>query len=253
MTIDDETLMALADGQLDPDQARDVQARLATDPAAQARLVLFRRTRARLEALRDDTPQAAPGDAALIARIRAATGGAAPRQGSTGPAPATAPPRPTAAPAMAPPQTGMRAANANRAPWMALAAGLGAVAVMAGLVLTDGRRDGSPLQTALAQLPAGEGTVLPDGTDLTVLASFRIGGDALCREVETLRDDSARLAVLCRAAPGQPFEERFAMDLPAGDDYRPASGDLEALDDWLTQVGAGPVLSPQEEALLLTP
>lgn len=249
MTIDDETLMALTDGQLDPDQARDVQARLATDPAAQARLALFRRTRARLEALRDDTPQAAPGDAALIARIRAATGGAEPRQEATGPAAATAPPRSTAAP----PQSRMRAANANRAPWMALAAGLGAVAVMAGLALTDGRRDGSPLQTALAQLPAGEGTVLPDGTDLTVLASFRIGGDALCREVETLRDDSARLAVLCRAAPGQPFEERFAMDLPAGDDYRPASGDLEALDDWLTQVGAGPVLSPQEEALLLTP
>lgn len=249
MTIDDETLMALADGQLDPDQARDVQARLATDPAAQARLALFRRTRARLEALRDDTPQAAPGDAALIARIRSATGGTAPRQEATGPAAATAPPRPTATP----PKSRMRAANANRAPWMALAAGLGAVAVMAGLALTDGRRDGSPLQTALAQLPAGEGTVLPDGTDLTVLASFRIGGDALCREVETLRDDSARLAVLCRAAPGQPFEERFAMDLPAGDDYRPASGDLEALDDWLTQVGAGPVLSPQEEALLLTP
>ncbi|MFN3276843.1 MAG: anti-sigma factor family protein [Paracoccus hibiscisoli] len=249
MTIDDETLMALADGQLDPDQARDVQARLATDSAAQARLALFRRTRARLEALRDDIPQAAPGDAALIARIRAATGGAAPRQEATGPAASTIPPRPTAAP----PQSRMRAANANRAPWMALAAGLGAVALMAGLALTDGRHDGSPLQTALAQMPAGEGTVLPDGTDLTVLASFRIGGDALCREVETLRDDSARLAVLCRAAPGQPFEERFAMDLPAGDDYRPASGDLEALDDWLTQVGAGPVLSPQEEALLLTP
>jgi len=249
VTIDDETLMALADGQLDPDQARDVQARLAADPAAQARLALFRRTRARLEALRDDTPQAEPGDAALIARIRAATGGAAPQQEAAGPAAATIPPSPTAAP----PQSRMRAANANRAPWMALAAGLGAVAVMAGLALTDGRRDGSPLQTALAQLPAGEGTVLPDGTDLTVLASFRIGGDALCREVETLRDDSARLAVLCRAAPGQPFEERFAMDLPAGDDYRPASGDLEALDDWLIQVGAGPVLSLQEEAPLLTP
>ena len=71
MQIDDETLMALADGELGQAEAARISAAIADDPEAQARLRLFSESRARLKALSSAAP-AAPYDKDLIARIRAA-------------------------------------------------------------------------------------------------------------------------------------------------------------------------------------
>ncbi|QBX34347.1 hypothetical protein E4191_06195 [Paracoccus liaowanqingii] len=231
MSIDDITLMALADGELDAAEARALQARIAADPQAQARLAQFRLTRAHLAALAEDA-SAHPGDADLTARIRAAGIAAHPPSGRPIPRPA---------------------ANRNRAPWAALAAGLAVLGIAIGWWLPGGNSGSDGLQEVLARVPAGEGAMLEDGTDVTVIASFRTGTGQLCREIETAGDGRARLAILCRDDASEAFEERFALDLTTAEGYQPASGELEGLDAFLAGIGAGDPLSPADEAEALAP
>ena len=228
MQIDDETLMALADGELDRAEAARISEAIADDPEAQARLRRFAETRARLKALSTEGP-ARQADDALIARIRAA--GVAPQ------APA----------ALAPPP----AANANRAPWAALAAALTAAVVGLGWWQMGDAPDGLPRAevAALDSLRSGQATVLEDGRDLTVIASYRTAEGAFCREYETARDASLTVTVACRE--GGDWQRQFASDMVATDGYVPASGDIAALDDWLAETGAGDPLTPEDEAAAL--
>lgn len=228
MQIDDETLMALADGELDRAEAARISEAIADDPEAQARLRRFAETRARLKALAAEGP-ARQADDALIARIRAA--GVAPQ------APA----------ALAPPP----AANANRAPWAALAAALTAAVVGLGWWQMGDAPDGLPRAevAALDSLRSGQATVLEDGRDLTVIASYRTAEGAFCREYETARDASLTVTVACRE--GGDWQRQFASDMVATDGYVPASGDIAALDDWLAETGAGDPLTPEDEAAAL--
>lgn len=228
MQIDDETLMALADGELDRAESARISAAIADDPEAQARLRRFAETRARLKALSTEGP-ARQADDALIARIRAA--GVAPQ------APA----------ALAPPP----AANANRAPWAALAAALTAAVVGLGWWQMGDAPDGLPRAevAALDSLRSGQATVLEDGRDLTVIASYRTAEGAFCREYETARDASLTVTVACRE--GGDWQRQFASDMVATDGYVPASGDIAALDDWLAETGAGDPLTPEDEAAAL--
>lgn len=230
MQIDDETLMALADGELDRAESARISAAIADDPEAQARLRRFAETRARLKALSAEGP-AGQADDALIARIRAA--GVAPRAPAA-PAPA---PRP--------------AANANRAPWAAVAAALTAAVVGLGWWQMGDAPDGLPQAevAALDSLLSGEATVLEDGRDLTVIASYRTAEGAFCREYETARDASLTVTVACRE--GGDWQRQFASDMVATDGYVPASGDIAALDDWLAETGAGDPLTPEDEAAAL--
>lgn len=228
MQIDDETLMALADGELDRAESARISAAIADDPEAQARLRRFAETRARLKALSTEGP-ARQADDALIARIRAA--GVAPQ------APAAPAPPP--------------AANANRAPWAALAAALTAAVVGLGWWQMGDAPDGLPQAevAALDSLRSGQATVLEDGRDLTVIASYRTAEGAFCREYETARDASLTVTVACRE--GGDWQRQFASDMVAADGYVPASGDIAALDDWLAQTGAGDPLTPEDEAAAL--
>ncbi|MFC0199249.1 anti-sigma factor family protein [Paracoccus rhizosphaerae] len=220
MSVDDITLMALADGELDADEARAVERAIEGDLDAQARLDRFRRTR---DALRMMPAPTHDGDQALIAQIRAAEGAPAPR--------------PTA--------------NFNRAPWAALAAGAAVLAIGLGWWLP--RQGGADtLQAALSQTPSGQGAVLDDGTDLTVLASFRTEAGTLCREIEATQDGATRLSVMCRDTFDAPFEERFAMELAPAQGYQPASGEIEALEAFLARIGAGNPLTPEDEAAALS-
>lgn len=232
MQIDDETLMALADGELDRAESARISAAIADDPEAQARLRRFAETRARLKALSTEGP-ARQADDALIARIRAA--GVAPQ------APAAL------APAPAPPP----AANANRAPWAAVAAALTAAVVGLGWWQMGDAPDGLPRAevAALDSLRSGQATVLEDGRDLTVIASYRTAEGAFCREYETARDASLTVTVACRE--GGDWQRQFASDMVATDGYVPASGDIAALDDWLAETGAGDPLTPEDEAAAL--
>jgi anti-sigma factor RsiW len=59
----DEMLMAFADGEVGPAEAGAIAAAAATDATLAARIDMFRQTRARIAALRDDTALAAPGPA----------------------------------------------------------------------------------------------------------------------------------------------------------------------------------------------
>lgn len=235
MAIDDEILMALADGELDPQEAARVSAAIADDPLAQARLRRFAETRARLSALRKSGGNAANDDDALIARIRAATL-----------APDTAA-RTVAAPTAT--------ANRNRAPWAALAAALAAAVVGIGWWQMGGSPPGSvPTLTAaqiaaLDSLPSGQGTALSEGGDLTMIASYRTADGTLCREYETARGSEMTVSVACRDDGA--WQMRFASDIAAPDAYVPASGDLAAVEDWLAESGAGDPLTPEAEAAAL--
>lgn len=229
LQIDDETLMALADGELDRAEAARISAAVARDPRLQARLELFTQTRARLHAL--SAIPAAPADADLIARIRAA--GIAPQ---AAPAPAAA---------LEP------AANINRAPWAALAAAATAAVVGLAWWQMGGAPTGLPQAelAALDSLPSGEVAALGDGRDLTMIASYRTAGGDLCREYETAQDDRLTVSVACRDGDG--WHRQFASDMTAADGYVPASGDMAALDAWLAETGAGDPLTPEDEAAAL--
>ena len=231
MQIDDETLMALADGELGQAEAARISAAIADDPEAQARLRLFSESRARLKALSSAAP-AVPSDKDLIARIRAA-GSAAQAQATATP---TAPPGP---------------ANTNRAPWAALAAAMALAVVGLGWWQMGDAPDGLPRAevAALDSLRSGQATVLEDGRDLTVIASYRTAEGAFCREYETARDASLTVTVACRE--GGDWQRQFASDMVATDGYVPASGDIAALDDWLAETGAGDPLTPEDEAAAL--
>lgn len=229
MQIDDETLMALADGELDGAEAARISAAIADDPEAQARLRRFTETRARLRALTAET-QTALSDKALIARIRAAASAA------------------QAAPPVARPAP----ANTNRAPWAAIAAALTAAVLGIGW-WQMGDRPASLSQAevaALDRLPSGEAAALDDGRALTMIASYRTAAGDFCREYEIARDKALTVGVACRK--GDAWRQQFASDMTAADGYVPASGDIAALDDWLAETGAGEPLTPEDEAAALS-
>lgn len=242
MTIDDTTLMALADGELDPVEAKRILALIADDTDAQTRLRHFTETRERLQQLAGQSEDA-PGDAALIAMIRAASvqatsSGAAPLRG------------------LAPAQ----AANRNRAPLAALAAAAAALAIGLGWWQMTGGPTGAisggmptDLVAALDSLPSGEATRLADGRELTMIASYMNQFSELCREYETHRDTVMHLSVACRDGDGGSaiWVARFDAGIEAPDGYVPASGDIDALDRYLADTGAGAPLTPDEEAAAL--
>ena len=227
MQIDDQTLMALADGELDAASAARITAVVKTDPALQARLRMFTETRTRLASTA--TPQPSAKDADLIAMIRAAQAGSAP---DTMPPPA-------------------QPANINRRPLMAIAAAAALAVVGLGWWQSGGPEatgPGAAQTAALDSLPSGQTLRLDDGRDLTMIASYRDGDGAFCREYETFGDD-AQVVVACRDADG--WAERFAIGIKQDPGYVPATGDIAELDQFLQRSGMGEPLSPQDEATAL--
>lgn len=251
MQISDETLMALADHQLDAATAARVSQAVAADPALAARLKRFTETRRLLNAART-APAGAGDEDPLAATIRA---------GITRPAPKPAAPKPAAAKSAAP-KPATRPANLNRRPLLAAAASM-AVAVM-GLgwwAWSDRQPDGlslpklaaselaAPELAALDSLPSGESRALGTGAELTMIASFRSSAGALCREFETAEPDSTRTVLACLGDDG--WQPRFAEIARTGDPgYQPASG-AAGIDAALAALGAGDPLTPEAEAAAL--
>lgn len=227
MQIDDETLMALSDGELDPARADELRRVIAADPALQARLRQFEETRRLLSGLRG---QPTGEEDPLAATIRAAA---------------------TDAP---PPPVLPQAANLNRRPWLAVAASAAVVALGLGWWQWSGRAPSGLAEAELAaldSLPSGEVVALSDGSRLAMIASFRDGAGALCREYETLGADSARIVLACRDEDG--WQQRFAATgAVEGDHYSPASG-ADPVEAALDAIGAGAPLTPEEEAAALQP
>jgi hypothetical protein len=100
----------------------------------------------------------------------------------------------------------------------------------------------------LQRLPAGEQATLQDGSSIQVIGSFRDGNDRFCREFEVSGKSSGSLAVACRT--GSSWAIEFAMQMTAAAGYEPASA-TAVIDSYLAQIGAGAVLSTDDERALL--
>lgn len=242
MTYDDITLMAHADGELDPAAMREIDAAAARDPALAARIAAFRDSRLAVHAALA-RPEPVPAAlesrvAALIAAARATEAGA------------------TNVTALAPRRRSLAALPL----WQgAIAASLlVAVGLAAGVMLPRGGAGGLEvavladpgLGAALASVPAGERQVLPSGGTLAPIATFLTEAGELCREFEyDARSGATVVSVACR--DGSDWDVRLAIAAAAETGgYAPASS-LETLDAWLDSTGAGAPMSAADEAAAL--
>jgi hypothetical protein len=230
MDIDDDTLMALADGEIDGDEAARLHAQIAADPALADRYALFTQSADWVKAASLANPEAAVSPD-LEARIREMA--------------ATPPPEAENVVPLRRPAPRWRP--------MALAASVAlAVGLLAGLLLAPGgsERDvpmlSAAVQKRLGTLPSGTEAGLPGGRRVSVVASFTDSAGAFCREYETTAQGrDSHVVVACRN--GDDWSLRFAMATAAGNNgYAPASS-LEALDSFYAAIGASQPLSAEAE------
>jgi len=230
MKIEDETLMALADGEIDGPKAARLHAEIEADPDLAARYAVFTQTShwARQATIADPDVEVSP---ALEARIREMAASTPPKAENVVP---------------------LRRAVTRWQP-MAIAASLAlAVGLSAGLLLAPGAPEtGAPLLSAAMQdhlgtLPSGAEADLPDGRHMNLIASFTNGAGAFCREYETGAEGrGSHVSVACRI--GDDWSLQFAMATGSGDDgYVPASA-LDALDAFFAATGASQPLSAEDE------
>ncbi|MFN5998655.1 MAG: zf-HC2 domain-containing protein [Paracoccaceae bacterium] len=242
MAIDDERLMAYADGALSPDEAAEVEQAIAADEALAAKAAAFADSRTMVKRALGAAP---PVSDKLAATIRAmAEADAAKRQAPTGSA-----------------QVIDLASRRRTVPFwqLPIAASVAlAVGVFGGWIgkppadeiggIAVAVVDETALVEALAAVKSGERTEIGNGVAFTAIASFRDGDGQLCREFEQDRaGGDTVVAVACRAE--EAWSVRFAVAAPASDDtgYAPASS-LDTLDAWLSAIEAGAPLSDAEEA-----
>lgn len=240
MAIDDERLMAFADGELSPDEAAEMEQAMARSEEIAARVSALAESRALARRALGEAP---PVPDALAARIRAMAEAAA--------APQTA-------------QVIDLASRRRLVPFWQLpvAASIAlAVGVFGGLFgkpgggASDGLAiaaiDEAALVEALATVRSGERAEIAGGKVFAAVATFRDGEGQLCREFEHGSSGSDRVvAVACRS--DATWKVRFAVASASADadGYVPASS-LETLDAWLSAVEAGAPLSDDEEAAAL--
>ncbi|MGE6781896.1 anti-sigma factor family protein [Ensifer adhaerens] len=251
----DEILMAFADGELDEETTRRVEAALETDDDVMARVAMFMETRAAAsDALKPVLDEPVPDE--LVAKVRAmaaAAGGAA----RTADAPVTGDDNVVA---FRRPQD--QAAALRGGPsrlLMAMAASLLVVVGGAGgyLLRGGGLADAGSIQVAgtigpalsaiLDQAASGEDVVVGEGQGTVRLVSaFELGSGQLCREYElTQPGEPGLVSVACRKA--NVWQTRLAVARPeGGDGYAPASS-LETVDAFLTSIGAGQPLDADAE------
>ncbi|EKF60490.1 putative transmembrane anti-sigma factor [Agrobacterium albertimagni AOL15] len=254
--ISDEMLMAFADGELAPAEQEEIEKALAEDDELAERLAVFMDTRHELAATMKpliDVPVPAALEASLTAAIATARQAqATPQTSSKAAEPHTietvVPLRPRASSPSAARSTG----SAISSPWgMALAASfVGIVVGLGGFLLgqsTGVAPDGAnlALNEALETLPSGADRDVPaTGESLHMIASFRDAEGHLCREYERKAANAVTMAVACHGPAG--WQTRFALTNPVAEGYVPAST-TDTLDAFLSGIGAGAPLSPEEE------
>lgn len=228
----DDMLMALADDELRGVEADALRVRIAADPALAARYAVFTESRAALRLAFD--PGATPDR--LVDAIRAGTPGEAVQADTV---------------------VAFRPRRAMGAP-LALAASLllavGAGGFLAGRTLAPNGWPADPGAVAaagLASLGTGARMDLAAGGTARVLGSYRTD-HGLCRLIElALPGDRAERAVVCR---DQAREWAVVATVAAGqaETYIPASDAAAALiEQVLDDLGAGPALTPADEAAAL--
>ncbi len=113
---------------------------------------------------------------------------------------------------------------------------------------------GGAIEAALDALDSGTTRQLADGRQLAMMASFQDSRGGYCREfqVSAAPDEGFDHAVACRAAEGWNVEivVHQTAEADGGDGgYRPAGGaGSRAIEQLLDEIGAGMVLTAEEEA-----
>lgn len=248
--FDDLSLMAYADGELDPATAAAVERAMAEDKRVAARVAAFAETRKAAKSaysaeLREPLP------AALVERVTAAIRKASPET--------TAPGNVASLPLR-------RAGRAGSQPrWsLPLAACVAALAgLFLGYLMADwDRPDSGPglgiegisraaLTGMLNSVPSGQVARLPAGNgNVQLIASFRDGGGALCREFSLAAESAAPVvAVACRQA--QEWHLTFAAAAPREDGSYSTASSVHVADAYLEAIHAGQPLTEAEEKAAL--
>lgn len=240
--LDEETLLAYVDGQLDPARAAEVEARLAEDPEARETVRIFRESAALLRG-RFDAPLHEPIPERLLATLRDTPANEGDGRGNDKVVSLDSRRRPLS----------------FSAPTLAMAASLALVVGFGGGYLTLGLLGGDPDAAILQQVLDGTAsgvTVSTTDARLTPMATFRTTDGRYCREYEKLTD-RASAGIACRDADGrwQPQIEVAQTLLgrtPGDDQYAPASGpDIDPLAEAGLALGAELPLTPEQEQVLL--
>ncbi len=233
----EEKIAALVDGSLEDEaEATALRRVLETDPEARAYADAVRRSNELVREAFD-----APADEPIPAGIQAAIFGEPGKVEVLRPRPRRAGWVPTAIAAS-----------------LALAIGLAAGQYFAGtqqppiVALGDAALDG-PLHAALETLPSG---AISD-RGVQPMLSFRDGAGRPCREFEVIGDlpEELEFGIACRSDSGR-WHVKIVVAAPetepGPEGFAPASGPgADALAAMLDALGAGPALSPEDEASLL--
>jgi hypothetical protein len=211
---DDAALMAFADGALNPEGMREVEAALARDPEARATVERFRATRGLLL----DAFSEEPVPELLERRVRAMAG------------------RRRRAAAVQPVRRWALPLAAGVALAVGLAAGWAA-----------GRHGLDPLAAALEATPSGTSVTLADGRALTPTATFKDAAGRWCRAFA----QAGATGAACRETGGAWRLAYLVPAAPAGEAYAPAGEEAELGEALLARLGAGePVDAAAERALI---
>lgn len=240
--LSDETLMAYADGELSDADRAEIDELLETDDAAAQRVKVFRATRQRLAdaaVAQDHVP------AALRERVQGLIDQHQAAQSDT------------TVVSLASRQT--RSEGQPRFWGIALAASLAlAIGFGGGFWIKDPRDpeaagpvllSGVDLTEPLSTLKSGE-TLTDGAASITIIGSFRDGDGRLCREAQLSQaGESSLTAVLCHSGSG--WSPELAIRISQNDGFTLASGP-ETVETFLATIGAGALLSPEEELQALT-
>ncbi|WP_065373247.1 anti-sigma factor family protein [Ensifer adhaerens] len=259
----DEILMAFADGELDEETTRRVEAALETDDELMARVAMFMETRAAAsEALKPALAEPVPDELTHKVRAMAVAAAAAKDAQRTADAPAAAVENIVAfrrpADQATPPQRSVsRLLMAMAASLLVVVGGAGGYLLRGGGPADTGavRMAGSVdprLSAILDQAASGEEIAMGEGQGTVRLVSaFELATGQLCREYELAQPGEPGLvSVACRKA--STWQTRLTVAKPeGGDGYAPASS-LETVDAFLTSIGAGQPLDAEAEKKALT-
>ena len=241
--IDDEKLMAYADNMLDPAERSRIEQLVLSNPALAAKVRMFQQSSSLAHAALAPLVNV-PVPEPLLAAVRNRIGEHKAKAKNVS----------------------LAARLQNRLPRWSWGLSMAVTASLAGVVggligyqqaiqgagqihLAVGVAPPAPIVSVLNTLRSGEETSIGNGK-LKLVSTFRISGSSLCREFEYLgRPDGAVVAVACKR--DETWNVRFAtVFTPMESGYAPASS-LEAVEAYMSAVGAGPALSPAEEAAAL--
>ncbi len=239
--MNDELIMAYADGEASAEDARRVEHLLEVSPEARRKLEMFQQTAEALRAAREDVPPVSEALAKRVADTLEADARSS-VQGDTG-----------------------TIVEFPRRGWGAVwpAAMAASIALVVGLGFGYGLNGGisgpanGPLGVtslaepaigdALAVMSSGTSRVLPSGATLNVIASFEGEDGVFCREFDYETPTGLSLvSVACRNNAA--WQPRIAVTVSgeSGNLYAPASS-LDALEAWLASSGLGEPLDETVE------